>query len=128
MDDERIWSFEASLWTADPERYRESIDSACLMVLPAAPHVFSGEDAIRAVQDTPRWSRVDMRDRRVARPQEGLVVIAYSVTAEREGTAPYAAHCTTVMRRLAHDDWKIVQHQQTPPLAAEPRSAESAPA
>ena len=125
MDDERIWRFEQSLWTADAEHYRESIAGDCLMVLPAAPHVFSGEEAVRAVQSTPRWSQVAMRDRRVSRPQEGLIVIAYEATAEREGHAPYVAHCTTVMRRQAHDDWKVVQHQQTPPLTAETRAAEA---
>lgn len=126
MDDERIWSFEEGLWTADPDRYQASIDGSCLMVLPAAPHVFAGDEAVRAVQHTPRWSRVEMRDRRVSRPQEGLIVIAYAASAEREGHAPYTAHCTTVIRRLGHDDWKVVQHQQTPPLAAESRADRAA--
>jgi hypothetical protein len=118
MEDQRVWEFETSLWTADPEHYRESIDDDCLMVLPAIPFVRSGEEAIAAVMDTPRWSRVDLSDRRVSRPQEGLIVIAYQARAEQEGHPPYVAYCTSTYRRIAHDDWKVVQHQQTPPPVA----------
>ncbi len=113
MDDGRIWTFEESLWTADPQHYAESIDDACLMVLPAIPFVFSGEQSIQAVSDTPRWSRVEFTDRQVSRPQEGLIVIAYKARAEREGTAPYEAYCTSTYWRLEHENWKVVQHQQT---------------
>lgn len=116
MDDDRIWSFEESLWTADADHYRESIDAECLMVLPAPPYVMSGAQAVEAVSATPRWSKVDLSERQVARPQEGLIVIAYHARAEREGTPPYEAHCTSTYRRLEHEVWKVVQHQQTPPL------------
>ena len=120
MDDERIWAFEHSLWTATPEHYRESIDDECLMVLPEPPYVMSGQQAVDAVSDTPRWSKVELSERRVARPQEGLIVIAYSARAEREGNTPYEAHCTTTFRRLGPEEWRVVQHQQTPPLMATP--------
>ena len=116
MEDERIWSFEESLWTADAEHYRESIDAECLMVLPTPPYVMSGSQAVEAVASTPRWSKVELSERQVARPQEGLIVIAYQALAERDGVPPYEAHCTSTYRRLGHEDWKVVQHQQTPPL------------
>jgi len=115
MEDARIWEFEASLWTGDAQHYRELIDAECLMVLPAEPFVFTGEDAIAAVQDTPRWEGVTFSQQQVARPQEGLIVIAYKAEARR-GDEGYAAYCTTTMRRLAHDEWSVVQHQQTVPL------------
>ncbi len=116
MDDTRIWSFEESLWTADAQHYRESIDDECLMVLPTPPFVMSGRQAIEAVANTPRWSKVELTERQVARPQEGLIVIAYKARGEREGISPYEAHCTSTYRRLAHEEWRVVQHQQTPPL------------
>jgi hypothetical protein len=116
MDDDRIWTFEESLWTADAEHYRESIDDECLMVLPAPPFVTSGQQAVQAVSETPRWSKVELSERQVARPQEGLIVIAYKARAERDGVPPYEAHCTSTYRRLSHESWKVVQHQQTPPL------------
>ncbi len=116
MEADRVWAFEESLWTASPDHYATSIDEACLMALPAPPHVFSGEESISAVQATPRWSEVELSQRRVSRPEEGLIVIAYHARAAR-GEAAYEAHCTSVYRRLAHDDWKVVQHSQLPPLA-----------
>ena len=118
MDDGRIWSFEESLWTADPEHYRHSIDDECLMVLPEPPFVMTGRQAIEAVSRTPRWSRVALTDRQVARPQEGLIVIPTTARAERDGVTPYEASCTSTYRRLAHEEWRVVQHQQTPPLIA----------
>ncbi len=116
MDDQRVWAFEESLWTADAEHYRRSIDPECLMVLPSPPYVMSGEQSVEAVIHTPRWSKVVLSDRKVARPQEGLIVVAYKANAEKEGAAPYEAYCTSTYRRLGHEEWRVVQHQQTPPL------------
>ena len=118
MDDERVWQFEHSLWVGDAEHYRALIDDECLMVLPAAPFVMSGQQAVDAVAGTPRWSKAELSDRQVSRPQEGLIVVAYKANAERDGMSPYEAHCTSTYRRLGHDEWRVVQHQQTPPLTS----------
>ncbi|HEU0066809.1 MAG TPA: DUF4440 domain-containing protein [Sphingomonas sp.] len=116
MDDERVWAFEKSLWTGDALDYQQSIDDACLMVLPTPPFVMAGSEAVEAVTHTPRWTSVEIADRRVARPQEGLIVVAYHAKAMRDDQA-YEAHCTSTYRRIAHEDWRVVQHQQTPRLA-----------
>ncbi len=118
MDDNRVWAFEESLWTGDAEHYRDLIDDACVMVLPELPFVFTDRQAIEAVADTPRWSKVVFSDKQIMRPQEGLIAIAYKAEASRDGSANYAAFCTTTMRRLEHDVWRVVQHQQTPPPVA----------
>jgi hypothetical protein len=118
VDDQRVWAFEESLWTASPEHYQESIDENYLLVVPTHPHVLSGQDAIEAVKKTPRWSNVTLSEQKVSRPQEGLIVVAYKVEAGRDGAAPYTAYCSSVYRRLEHDNWKVVQHQQTPPLTS----------
>lgn len=117
MDDDRVWSFEKSLWTGDPDQYRELVDDECLMALPQPPYVFGGAQAIEAVANTPRWSGVEFDDGRIARLQEGLIVIAYSVKASR-GEEIYEAHCTSTYRRLSHEEWRVVQHQQTPRILA----------
>ena len=104
MDDRRIWNFEASLWTADATHDAESIDDECLMVLPKPPFVLGGKEAIDAVSATPRWSGVELSERRVARPQEGLIVVAYRVHAELDGGDSYDAHCTSTYRRVGHED------------------------
>ena len=116
MDDARVWAFEDSLWKADARHYRESIDEACLMVIPQPPYVVAGTQAVAAVADTPRWTEVMFSDQHISRPQEGIIVIAYSVDASRPDDQPYQAHCTSTYRRLAHDEWRVIQHQQTPKL------------
>jgi hypothetical protein len=63
MEDTRVWEFEESLWKADFEHYRESIDKGCLMVVPQPPHVLAGYEAIEAVSNTPRWTTVAFRKR-----------------------------------------------------------------
>lgn len=117
MDDERIRAFETALWVGGEEVYRRSVDPGCLMVLPEPPFVMSGEEAIEAVSRTPRWQEVALEDLRIARPREGLIVIAYSVRASRGGEA-FAASCTSTYLRIAHEEWRVVQHQQSLPPAA----------
>jgi hypothetical protein len=122
MDDARIWSFEESLWTGDAAHYRESIDEACVMVMPAPPFALQGMEAVEAVSETPRWQSVELSEGRVARPQEGLIVIAYRARARRAGADGYEAWCTSTYRRVEHDKWLVVQHQQTPPPVAPAQS------
>lgn len=117
MEDDRVWAFEESLWTGDADNYREKMDAECLVVVPAEPYVLSGDDAVQAVSNTPRWESAEFRDGRIARPQEGLIVVAYHVSATR-GDEAYEAHCTSTYRRIEHEVWTVVQHQQTPKLVA----------
>ena len=119
MEDQRVWAFEEGLWTGDADHYRETVDDACVMVLPTTPYVLSGADAIKAVADTPRWSSVEISQGQIMRPQEGLIVIAYHAKAKRDGAPGYEAYCTSTYRRLEHEKWRVVQHQQTPPIALE---------
>jgi Domain of unknown function (DUF4440) len=112
MEDTRIWEFEESLWIGDAGTYHELIDDECIMVLPSQPHVITGQQAIEAVSDTPRWQEVTFSDRSVVRPEEGLIVIAYHAEASKQGDEVYKAWCSTTLRRLSHDQWRVVQHSQ----------------
>ena len=111
MDDERVWRFEESLWHGTDERYHERVDPDCIMSLSRAPHVFAGDAAVEAVSGTPDWDEVTFSDREVRRPQEGLIVIAYRVSA-RKGETRFHAACSSTYRRRGHDDWTVVQHAQ----------------
>ena len=118
MDDARVWAFEDSLWRADEAHYRESIAPDYLLVVPMPPYVLVGEQAVEALAKTPDWQSVTFSGQHVSRPHEGLIVIAYHVEAEGGGEQPYSADCSSVYRRMGHEDWKVVQHQQTPRLVA----------
>jgi hypothetical protein len=116
MDDSRIWQFEESLWKASEELYRHRIAEDAQFVVPNKPFVLSGTQAAEAMATTPRWDDIAFTDQRVSRPHEGLIVIAYHAEA-RKGDETYTAWCTTTMLRHSHDDWVVIQHQQTPPLS-----------
>ena len=111
MDDDRTWRFEESLWRASEDRYHEQVDPDCVMALSHPPYLFSGKDAVEAVSGTPEWDSVTFSDRKVSRPEEGLIVVGYSITAEK-GATRFTAACTSVYRRKAHEDWSVVQHSQ----------------
>ena len=117
MDDERLWGFEQSLWLEGPDNYREKVDPAVVMVLPRPPFVLAGEAALTAVVDTPVWDHAELTDRTVSRPQEGLIVVGYRVRAKKDGHAAYEAWCTSTIRRIEHEVWRVVQHGQLPALA-----------
>lgn len=112
MDDERIHAFERDLWIGAEDVYRQRVSKDVQMVLPQEPYVFSGEEAIGAVTNTPRWEKVDFSDMRVSRPEEGMIVIAYHAKASR-GEEHYQAYSTSTYRQRRHEEWEVVQHQQT---------------
>lgn len=119
MEDERVREYERELWIGGSDVYRQRIAEDCQMVVPAEPFVLTGAEAIRSVENTPRWEQVELSDFRVSRPQEGLIVIAYKAEASR-GEQSYAAYCTSTLKRRAHEDWQVIQHQQTIALAHKP--------
>lgn len=112
MDDTRVWEFERRLWKGDPNEYRANIDPSCVMAVPAEPFLLRGEQAIEAMTRTPRWTEVTFANQQISRPQEGLIVLGYQVRATRQESM-YEAFCTSTYRRLGHEDWRVVQHQQT---------------
>lgn len=118
MDDDRIIEFERALWIGEGDIYRRCVSPECLMVVPEEPFVLRGEQAIEAVEHTPRWSEVELDDLQVNRVQEGLIVIAYRADARR-GDERFMAYCTSTYQRVGEQDWRVVQHQQTlPPVVA----------
>jgi len=112
MDDKRIIDFERALWVGEADVYRRCVSQDCLMVVPAQPFLLRGDEAIKMVERTPRWSAVDFADFKIERPIEGVIVVGYRVSASR-GAERYDAYCTSTYQRVADHDWRVIQHQQT---------------
>jgi hypothetical protein len=77
-------------------RYDRKVSDDVVMALPHDPWCLDGPQAREAVKATPRWERAEFLDKRVERPQEGLIVIAYRVKAslgERQYHACAPARC-----------------------------------
>ena len=111
MDDDRVWNFEESLWRASDERYHDRVDPECVMALSHAPHLFAGQDAVKAVSGTPEWDKVSFQSKHISRPEEGLIVVGYKVRAEK-GETCFTAACPSVYRRKGQEDRTVVQHAQ----------------
>jgi hypothetical protein len=94
MDDDRIVEFERALWIGEGDVYRRCVSRDCLMVVPEQPFLLRGEDAIAAVEQSPRWDHAEICDLEVDRAEEGLIVIGYRAEASR-GQEHYTAYCTS---------------------------------
>lgn len=114
MEDARIWEMEEKLWRGGEDVYQRLVDDEAVMALPAEPVLFSRQQAIDAVKDTPRWDEVRFSEQTVSRPEEGLIVIGYQVEARRGGEE-YRCFASSTLRRRGHDDWTVVQHSQVVP-------------
>jgi hypothetical protein len=115
MDEERIREFERALWVGGGDVYRRCVDPDCVMVVPEAPFLLVGDEAIAAVERTPRWEEVELSNLQIQRAPEGVIAIGYRADAKR-GEERYTAYCTSTYRRIRDDHWKVIQHQQTVPV------------
>ena len=120
MQDQEVRDFEQSLWVGDAANYEEKMDAEnVVVVVPAAPFLLRGKEAIDAVESTPRWSEAELHDLTISRPEHGLIVLAYHAKARRDGDeADYEAWCTSTYRRLDDEKWRVIQHSQMVPPSA----------
>ena len=54
-----------------------------------------------------------MSDQRLARSGDSIAMVGYRGAGTRIDGSRYEAWCTTTYR-AAGDDWRVIQHQQTP--------------
>ena len=114
MDEEHdLWALERSLWLGGAEVYERALDATCLAALPGVGIVTAAAAILKSIEEAPRWDEVEMDERQLARPADGIAVLAYRAVGRREGAEPYRTLCTSTYRRDG-PRWRLVQHQQTP--------------
>jgi len=111
MSDHEIWTIEELLWTGGTDAYRRRMSPLCLMVFPGVG-ILKGEEILDALAHAPRWSEVRMEGRTLIEA-DGLISLAYTAHAQRDGDAPYHAFCGSTWRDTP-EGWRVFQHQQTP--------------
>ncbi|AML51756.1 DUF4440 domain-containing protein [Falsihalocynthiibacter arcticus] len=107
-----LWDLEERFWTQGAESARQMTAENAIFVYPY-PAGFLQGDAIGQSSDvSQRWRSVVMSERYITR-KGGIAVVAYRVSAEREGVPLYTALCTSTYMK---DDatWLRLSHQQTP--------------
>ena len=75
--------------------------------------VLDGKEAILASLDAQPWSAFEIGRARVVPLGDAAAVLAYEVTAQREGASAYNALIGSVYHRM-DGTWFLVFHQQTP--------------
>lgn len=114
MTDEEAWRAEERFWTGGQDHHRDALDPECVMAFPAPAGIVAGPAIAESLAGAPRWSSVEMAERRVGRPSADLLVFAYRARGLRDGSAaPYGAYCTSTYCRNG-GGWRLIQHQQTP--------------
>jgi Domain of unknown function (DUF4440) len=108
-----IWQLETAFWTANPDEVRHALDPHCLMGFPSPAGIVAGDQIISSMRAAPRWRTVAMVEKYLQQPAADLVVLAYFVSARRNGGGAYTAYCTSTYRQ-DQSGWKLIQHQQTP--------------
>ena len=114
-DEQRVWQLEEQFWTGSVEGSSAAVHAEALMAFPAPAGILGHAAILEGLRGSARWQAVAMEDRLLSGPADDLIVLAYTARAVRAGAATYAAYCTSTWLRSG-GDWKVVQHQQTPPL------------
>ncbi|WP_433263420.1 nuclear transport factor 2 family protein [Actinosynnema sp. CS-041913] len=92
--------------------YGEVLDDTAVMLLPGGMALTERDTIIRSMAGRP-WSAFELDDVRVLRPADDLGVVAYGVTAHREGEPAYSALISSHYVRR-DGGWRLFFHQQTP--------------
>jgi hypothetical protein len=103
---------EERFWLDGAEAARTRIADDAVMIFPYPTGILQGEATLEGMKGAPRWRTVRMDDRVFTRRGD-VAVLAYRVSAEREGDPIYRALCASTYV----DDggtWRLVSHQQTP--------------
>lgn len=106
------WDIELRLWLEGVGAFEESIAQESIMAFGPTGILVNGE-IIESLRSAPRWSSAEMTEKFQSRPTNGVSVLGYHVRAQRDGSQPYEALCTSTYV-LVEGYWWIIQHQQTP--------------
>lgn len=111
MDADEFWQLERRFWLEGPSVYEAHLHEDAVMIF-AEMGLLDRAQIIESLRDAPRWTGLDMRDRRILRPG-GVLVLAYRAEARRGEDQPYRALCSSLYLPT-NSGWKMLTHQQTP--------------
>jgi hypothetical protein len=120
---------ERRFWLAagDGDFYRRHVVEDGLMVFPAPFGVMSKELVVAAVEESPRWIKLEMTDVQTLRLADSAAAIVYRADAIDATGSAYSAFISSVYTRGADDAWTLALHQQTPINATEDQEERGSP-
>lgn len=93
--------------------YEEVLADDVVMLFPGGTRV-EGRAAVLDSMGGPPWAWYRLEDVAVRELGAAAAIVTYGVTAQRPGSEPYNALCSSAYRRDAAGAWRLVVHQQTP--------------
>jgi hypothetical protein len=114
LSDAAVWELETRFWQGDEALYDAWLAPRALMFFPDPTGILDRSAILASIRGAPRWTEVRCTDRRLARPSDGVVVVAYRVEARIEaGGEAYRAWASSAYVR-SKGAWSLALHQQTP--------------
>jgi len=107
-----LWDREERFWSGGADAARHMTAKGAVFVFPYPAGILQADALWQAPEVAQRWRSVVMSDR-VIRVKGDVALLAYQVSAEREGTPIHEALCSSVYVR-DEDTWLRMSHQQTP--------------
>jgi uncharacterized protein (TIGR02246 family) len=106
------WRALASDGDVAQEFYEGVLSDDAVMLFPGGM-VLQGKEAILASLDAQPWTTFEIEEPRVVPLGDAAAVLAYAVTAQRQGSSAYHALVSSAYRRR-DGVWLLGFHQQTP--------------
>ena len=114
-----LLAIEEQFWKGDADFHVRTLTEDALMIFPAPAGLLDKARVVHAIATSQRWREVAFRDSRLLQPRSDVAILAYRVSARREGQeARYAAYVSSVYIER-NGGWELAFHQQTPLPAAQ---------
>jgi hypothetical protein len=114
-----LLALEEQFWKGDADFYVRTLTEDALMIFPAPAGLLDKSRVVHSIATSQRWKEVAFRGSRVTQPAPNVAILAYRVSARREGQeARYAAYASSVYLER-NGSWELAFHQQTPIVATQ---------
>lgn len=107
-----LWEREEMFWTKGASSARQMTSKGAVFVFPYPAGILQGDALWREKDVAQRWRSVVMSERHVS-IRGDIAVLAYRVSAERDGGSIYEALCNSTYLK-DEGEWLRLAHQQTP--------------
>ncbi len=109
-----LLEIEEQLWKGDADFYVRTLTEDALMAFPAPAGLLDKAQIVQSIATSQRWKEVTFHARHFVQPTANVAILAYRVSARREGQeARYAALASSVYVER-NGSWELAFHQQTP--------------
>lgn len=111
-EEDTLWEMEKRFWTEGADTARSMTAKGAVFVFPYPVGILQGNQLWREGLVAQRWRSVVFSEHCFSREKD-VAILAYHVSAERDGTPLYEAYCTSSYLNDT-GTWLRIVHQQTP--------------